>query len=169
MCSSPQIWLKSEFWFSDDRVDSIVSSLPRVWTNILGMSDPAPGKLPLPVLTGDTRAGGPWNDSELQILNFSRKLSLDLFPRLTLSSRLFSLWLKSSVSLHFALIMKPWLKGINNGKEGEKEAEKLKSREMKEGWRMNEEWWRMMISISWGVHYGLRSNLWAYFYTYEHR
>ena len=39
-----------------------------------------------------------------------------------------------------------------------KQAEKLKSREMKEGWmkndewwRMKKEWWRMMISSYWGV------------------
>ena len=31
------------------------------------------------------------------------------------------------------------------------QAEKLKSREMKEGWMKNDECWRMMISSCWGV------------------
>ena len=110
-----------------DRVDSTVSSRPKVWTRILQVSrseaDEARGGvshlgISAPLLeTGEARlvlrgrgtgGGGQGNESDLPIPNFSpvlsRRLSLDLFPRLTRSSILFSL-LRARLSSWFQLVI----------------------------------------------------------------
>ena len=72
-------------------MDSRVSSLPRLCTRILGMS-PGPGEVTARggagagagAGTGAGR-GAAGKDSELQMLSLSRRLSLDLLPRLSRS------------------------------------------------------------------------------------
>ena len=70
---------------SEERVDSMVSSLPRLCTRILGMS-PGPGEVTARGGAGaGAGRGAAGNDSELQMLSLSRRLSLDLLPRLSRS------------------------------------------------------------------------------------
>ena len=74
---------------SEERVDSRVSSLPRLCTRILGMS-PGPGEVTARGGAGagagaGAGRGAAGNDSELQMLSLSRRLSLDLLPRLSRS------------------------------------------------------------------------------------
>ena len=68
-------------------MDSRVSSLPRLCTRILGMS-PGPGEVTARGGAGagaGAGRGAAGNDSELQMLSLSRRLSLDLLPRLSRS------------------------------------------------------------------------------------
>ena len=74
---------------SEERVDSRVSSLPRLCTRILGMS-PGPGEVTARGGAGagagaGAGRGAAGKDSELQMLSLSRRLSLDLLPRLSRS------------------------------------------------------------------------------------
>ena len=72
---------------SEERVDSMVSSLPRLCTRILGMS-PGPGEVTARGGAGagaGAGRGAAGKDSELQMLSLSRRLSLDLLPRLSRS------------------------------------------------------------------------------------
>ena len=68
-------------------MDSRVSSLPRLCTRILGMS-PGPGEVTARGGAGagaGAGRGAAGKDSELQMLSLSRRLSLDLLPRLSRS------------------------------------------------------------------------------------